>query len=106
MIGIGLRWPKIRPEAGAKALILFLGLSLSACTAMLSWADGQAGAEGPVVFPDLSQLPTSPGPPPTEEIRSATVQTLEAARSQNNGAGENLDSQIENEFEYPSSSTN
>ncbi len=98
-------------ESRLCAAVLALVVCLSGCRGLPSWADGQdAAAPGavlqPVAFPDLSQLPPPPSPPPSAAARSATLQTLEAARLQNQQAGENLDRQIENDFEFPASSSN
>ena len=86
---------------------LALIVSLPGCTTLPSWVGGAEpvsvdGDSSIVAFPDLGQLPARPGPPPSAEARSAMVETLETARSQNQQAGENLDSQIETNFEYPS----
>jgi len=79
---------------------------MSGCNGLLSWVNGQGvgqrvEAQPPTNFPDLSQLPASPGPPPSAESRGEMVQTLETVRSQNQQAGENLNSEIESNFEYP-----
>jgi len=106
-MGTDKKWTRAWPCG----LILLLGVGLSGCSGLPSWADGRGAdppdaGQGAVNIPDISQLPTPPGPPPSAEQRNATVQTLKAARSQNQQAGENLDSQIENDFEFPTSSTN
>jgi hypothetical protein len=98
-------------ESRRYASVLALGLCLDGCSGLPNWTDGaDSGATVAVqessAFPDLSQLPAPPGPPPSAAARGAIVQTLEAARLQNQQAGENLAGQIESEFEFPASSSN
>ena len=98
-------------ESRQYASVLALGLCLAGCSGLPNWEEGPDAVDPGVVeddraFPDLSQLPTPPGPPPSAAARSATLQTLEAAREQNQRAGENLDRQIDNDFEFPNSSSN
>ena len=98
-------------ESRQYASVLALGACLAGCSGLPNWAEGPyavapGGVEDDRAFPDLSQLPTPPGPPPSAAARSATLQTLEAAREQNQRAGENLDRQIDNDFEFPNSSSN
>jgi len=93
------------------AAVLALGPSLFACVGLPDWSNSPGAGELDVLedgweFPDLSQLPTPPGPPPSAAEQGQVVQALEAARLQNQRAGENLASQIENNFEYPSASSN
>jgi hypothetical protein len=93
------------------AVILALGLSLFACVGLPDWSDSPGVGELGVLedgweFPDLSLLPTPPGPPPSTAEHDGVVQALEAARLQNQRAGEDLGSQIENNFEYPTASSN
>lgn len=90
---------------------LSLVLSLIACGGLPDWSDAP-GADGPGAiqddwtFPDLAQLPAPTDPPPSAAAHSDAVQSLEAARLQNQRAGENLGSEIENNFEYPTASNN
>ncbi len=91
--------------------ILALGLALVACGGLPDWsAAPDTGDSGALpdgwTFPELSQLPTPPGPPPAAAARESAVQSLEAARLQNQRAGENLSSQIESNFEYPTATSN
>ena len=91
--------------------ILALALSLFACVGLPDWSDAPDAAQSSTLqddwdFPDLSQLPTPPAPPPSAATHDAAVQALEAARLQNQRAAENLSSQIENNFEYPTAPSN
>lgn len=91
--------------------MLTLGACLCSCSGLPDWSDDPnaaalGAAQDDWAFPDLAQLPTPPGPPPSAAARGATVQTLEAARLQNQQAGENLGRQIENDFEFPVSPSN
>jgi hypothetical protein len=94
-----------------QAGLFVLGLSLFGCGGLPDWSDAPAAGDLGTLedgweFPDLAQLPTPPGPPPEAAEQSTAVRALEAARLQNQRAGEDLSSQIENNFEYPSASTN
>ena len=104
---IGEKSNRVRPYLA----VLLLGTCLLGCSGLLSWVNGEDADQGevaqaPINFPDLSQLPTPPGLPPSAETRGAMVQTLETARSRNQQAGENLKREIESNFEYPNSASN
>ena len=91
--------------------VLALGLSLFACGGLPDWSDAPDASnfgalQDDWTFPDLSQLPTPPALPPSAAEHIAAVRELEAARLQNQRAGENLGSQIENNFEYPTAPGN
>jgi len=60
----------------------------------------------PVIYPDLADIPAPPGAPPSEEERNSAIEVLEAERSANQSAGQSLDREIENDFEFPASSSN
>ena len=94
-----------------RAGILALAPFLFGCIGLPDWSDdpvaGELGVlQGDWEFPDLSQLPTPTGPPPSATEQSVAVRALESARLQNQRAGENLSSQIENDFRYPTASGN
>ena len=91
--------------------ILAIALFLCACGGLPDWSDAPDASEygaldGDWEFPDLSQLPAPPASPPDAAAHSAVVQELEAARLNNQRAGESVSSQFENSFEYPSASSN
>jgi hypothetical protein len=63
-------------------------------------------AAGPVTYPDLATLPGLPGLPPDAGERAALLNGLEDAHQANTEAGDNLNREIENDFEIPSASGN
>lgn len=86
-------------------------MALVGCTGLPGWlderiSDGPAAPSTPVSYPDLAELPAPPGPPPSDSEFAAARGDLEAARAANQQEAEELDREIENDFEIPASSSN
>jgi hypothetical protein len=92
-----------RQKTGGRRFAAGLALGLAACTQV---PQSPEAAAGPVIYPDLHDVPAHPGLPPTEAEREATVAGLEAAHAANASAAENLNREIENDFEIPAPSGN
>lgn len=92
------------------AAYLVIGMA-AGCTALPGWlderiSDAPGADETPVTYPDLAGLPTPPGPPPSDAELAERRQELEAARAANQREADNLNREIENDFEFPESSSN
>jgi len=86
----------------AAGLSCALGLA-AGCTQV---PQSPAPVAGPVIYPDLHDLPAHPGLPPNEAEREEAVAGLEAAQAANATAAGNLNREIENDFEIPAPSGN
>jgi hypothetical protein len=96
---------------GRRFAAYFVAGSLAGCTGLPGWlderiSDGPQADSAPVTYPDLAELPAPPGPPPSDADFEAIRGELEAARATNQREAENLNREIENDFEFPESSSN
>jgi hypothetical protein len=78
--------------------------ALAACTSLPGWLglspDGEA-ATGPIVYPDLTQIPDRPAAPTKPDERQAIIRSLLEDRALTAQAAESLRREIETDFELP-----
>jgi hypothetical protein len=94
------RYRRLRPAG------VLVAASLAGCAALPAWTglqvpDREDSAGGPVVYPDLTQIPDRPAPVDTAQQRQEAVQTLTADRARVAQAGTDLRHEIDTGFQQP-----